>query len=106
MQTICGDARTPQAASEFAREQDVAQLRATVGFHSPEVLCRLKIIEIQSGALMRVGSRVDDARGSFRTAELGLRSRAEFRQLSFQPQGFLSAVSDGGASCCDKRRRK
>jgi hypothetical protein len=63
MQAIRGNARAVETASKFAREQDVAQLRSAIGFQGCEALGRLKIVEIQSRALMRIGSRVDDARG-------------------------------------------
>jgi exodeoxyribonuclease V alpha subunit len=64
LQAICGDARAVQSASELTRKEDVAQFRATIGFHGPEIFRRLKIVEIQGGVLVRGGSRVDDARGS------------------------------------------
>ncbi len=55
MQAICGDARAVQSASELTRKEDVAQFRATIGFHGPEIFRRLKIVEIQGGVLVRGG---------------------------------------------------
>ena len=39
MQAIRSDARAVQAASQFAREQNVAQLRPSVDFYGSEALC-------------------------------------------------------------------
>ena len=51
MQTIRGNTCVAQTTREFTREQDVAELRPTISFHTAEVLCRLKILEIQLEAL-------------------------------------------------------
>ena len=61
MQAIRSDTCAAQTTSEFAREQNVAELRPTISFHGSEVLCRLKIIEIHRGALVRPRSGIDDA---------------------------------------------
>jgi hypothetical protein len=41
--------RAIQAAGEFAREKNVAEPRATIGFHGSKALRRLQIAEIQPG---------------------------------------------------------
>src|SRR6516225_6645712 len=61
MQAIRGDAAALQAARELAREQDVAELRAAVGFHGAKAMLRLQVAEVECCGTMGIGSGVDDA---------------------------------------------
>ena len=55
MLTISGDTYSTDDARECTREEDVAE-QPTIIFHTSEVLCRLKIIEIQRGACSKMSS--------------------------------------------------
>ena len=63
MQTIRGHTGIAQAASKFAREQDIAESSGR-RFSLLRSSLLIEGLEIQSSTLMRGGSRVDDACGS------------------------------------------
>jgi hypothetical protein len=52
MKAIGGDPSPLQLASDFAREENVAKLGATIGFQGPKAFRQLQILEIQLGSLV------------------------------------------------------
>jgi hypothetical protein len=53
MEAIGGDPCIKQPASVFAREKNVAKLRAAIGFHGSKTFGQLQIVEIEPDSLMR-----------------------------------------------------
>src|SRR5690348_14846175 len=60
---VRGDAGVRKTRGEHAREQDVAKLRALIGFPTAIVRGALQIGEIEHGLAMRLRGDIDDARG-------------------------------------------